>query len=49
LNEDKRHAVLTLLEDDEWRTWSDYEIACRCGVGHNLASIIRKSLSPKDK
>ena len=31
-NEDKRRAVLTLLDDEEWHAWSDNEIARRCGV-----------------
>jgi DNA modification methylase len=29
---DKRHAVLTLLADPEWRDWSNYQIARHCGV-----------------
>ena len=35
-NADKRKAVLTLLEDEEWSQWSDREIARRCGVGHEM-------------
>jgi hypothetical protein len=31
-NDDKRRAILTLLNDEEWHTWSDSEIARRCGV-----------------
>lgn len=31
-NDDKRRAVLTLLNDEEWHAWSDREIARRCGV-----------------
>ena len=30
--EDKRHAIMTLLEDDEWSQWSDAEISRRVGV-----------------
>lgn len=30
--EDKRRAVMTLLNDPEWRQWSDREIGRRCGV-----------------
>jgi hypothetical protein len=26
-NQDKRRAVMTLLEDDEWKAWSNHEIA----------------------
>ena len=33
-NEDKQRAVLRLLEDQEWRAWSDREIARRWGVGN---------------
>ena len=44
-NADKRKAVLTLLEDDEWSQWSDREIAKRCGVSGGLASRTRRSLS----
>ncbi|MCK9570452.1 ParB/RepB/Spo0J family partition protein [Candidatus Pacearchaeota archaeon] len=46
-NEDKRRAVMRLLEDAEWGKWSDREIADKCAVGHNLVSTIRRSLSPK--
>jgi hypothetical protein len=39
-NEDKRRAVLTLLNDPEWRQWSDREISRRCGVdGKTVASL----------
>ena len=31
-NEDKRKAVMTLLRDEEWSTWSNAEISRRCGV-----------------
>lgn len=47
-NEDKRNAVLMLLNDPEWARWSDREIARRCGVSHNFATDIRKSLSSDD-
>ena len=47
-NDDKRRAVLTLLNDDEWRAWSDREIARRCGVSDRLVNGIRKELSAKD-
>jgi len=43
-NPDKRKAVLTLLEDEEWSGWSNVEIANRCGVGHTLVNTIRGSL-----
>ncbi len=31
-NADKQKAVMTLLRDDEWSSWSNAEIAKRCGV-----------------
>ena len=43
-NADKRKAVLTLLEDDEWSAWSDREVAKRCGVGNEMVSRTRRSL-----
>ena len=43
-NEDKRKAVMTLLEDDEWRQWSDRKIAEACGVGHPLVATVRAHL-----
>jgi hypothetical protein len=47
-NEDKRNAVLMLLNDPEWARWSDREIARRCGVGADLVGDLRKSLSLND-
>lgn len=41
-NEDKRRAVLTLLEDAEWATWSDRDIAKACGVTHPFVASIRR-------
>lgn len=43
-NEDKRRAVLALLNDDEWRQWSDREISRRCNVHHQMVGILRSSL-----
>ena len=40
-NEDKRRAVLVLLKDEEWCTWSDREIAKRCGVTHPFVAKLR--------
>jgi hypothetical protein len=42
--EDRRRAVLTLLQDLEWNQWSDREIARRCKVHHQLVSRLRSSL-----
>jgi site-specific DNA-methyltransferase (adenine-specific) len=44
-NEDKRRAVLKLLNDTEWRQWSDREIARRCVVTANFVGDVRRSLS----
>jgi hypothetical protein len=43
-NEDKRRAVLTLLNDEEWRGWSDNRIAQLCGVSQPFVSSMRSSL-----
>lgn len=44
-NEDKRKAVLTLLNDLEWSEWSDHEIARRCHVSNVTVGRIKKSLN----
>lgn len=43
-NEDKRRAVMTLLDDEEWRKWSDNKIASQCGVSHPFVGSLRSSL-----
>lgn len=43
-NDDKRKAVMTLLQDDEWGKWSDREIARRCAVSHSTVILHRRSL-----
>lgn len=40
-NEDKRRAVQTLLNDPEWATWTDREVAKACGVSHTFVATIR--------
>jgi hypothetical protein len=40
-NDDKRKAVTTLLQDDEWRTWTDREIASVCSVAHSFVAKVR--------
>ena len=45
--EDKRRAVMTLLNDPEWSAWSDREIARLCKVHHSTVSTIRQ-LSTSD-
>jgi hypothetical protein len=44
-NDDKRIAVLRLLDDPEWSQWSDREIARRCGVSNRFVSDVRGELS----
>jgi len=44
-NEDKRRAVLRLLEDPEWGKWSDREIARKCNVGHPLVASLRPDVT----
>jgi hypothetical protein len=43
-NADKRLAVEALLRDEEWRKWSDSEIARRCGVSHPFVGNVRETL-----
>lgn len=44
-NEDKRRAVIMLLTDDEWRQWSDHEIARRTLTSQPFVSKLRRELS----
>ena len=43
--EDKRKAVMTLLDDLEWSEWSDREIARKCNISAMTVGRIRKSLN----
>jgi hypothetical protein len=43
-NDDKRKAVMTLLDDMEWCEWADREIARVCGVSGMTVGRIKKSL-----
>lgn len=43
-NEDKRKAILTLLNDIEWSEWSDAEIGRQCCVSHVTVGRVRKSV-----
>jgi len=43
--EDKRRAVMTLLQDPEWGEWSNREIARRCAVSLDLVNRSRNSLN----
>ena len=40
-NDDKRKAVLVMLADAEWKTWSDRNIAKQCSVSVTLVSTVR--------
>lgn len=44
-NGDKRKAVLVLLNDDMWSTWSNVEIARHCAVDEKTVRIHRKELT----
>lgn len=44
-NEDKRRAVLRLLNDPEWSQWSNREIARRCKVSEGTVRKYREELS----
>jgi len=44
-NADKRKAVLTLLNDEEWSQWSDREIARKCEVSPKTVSKYRDDVS----
>jgi len=48
-NEDKRRAVLILLNDPEWSEWSDMEIARQAGVSNATVHRVRKSLQLEAK
>ncbi|MBB4857173.1 hypothetical protein HNO88_000480 [Novosphingobium chloroacetimidivorans] len=37
-DDDKRRAIVTLLNDPEWREWSDRQIARQCRVSHTFVA-----------
>jgi hypothetical protein len=43
-NADKRNAVLTLINDEEWQNFSSRKIATLAGVGNNMVSNIKREL-----
>lgn len=47
-NDDKRRAVLTLLNDPEWSAWSNREIARACGVSEYLVRDARGPICDKN-
>jgi hypothetical protein len=42
-NDDKRRAVAMLMDDPEWREWSDRAIAEHCHVSRELVAAVRAS------
>lgn len=44
-NADKRKAALMLLQDEEWRQWSDRQIARHCAVSDRFVNTLRHELS----
>jgi hypothetical protein len=42
--DDKRRAVLAMLQDPEWSNWSDREIGKRCAVDHKTVAKVRRDL-----
>lgn len=47
--EDRRKAVMTMLEDFEWSEWSDREIARQCHVSHPFVAKLRAAMKPAEK
>jgi hypothetical protein len=47
--EDKKRAVLTLVNDKEWGLWSDREIARRCNVSHTFVAKYKHEGSSLDE
>lgn len=45
---DKRKAVLTLLNDPEWKQWSDRQIARQCKVSDRTVNRLRHSICDND-
>jgi hypothetical protein len=45
-NEDKRRAVMTLLNDPEWGAWTQARIAETCGVSREFVSRVSTAQSP---
>lgn len=39
-NEDKRHVVMEMLNDFEWKSWGERAIANHCGVSHVFVSAL---------
>ncbi len=46
--EDKRQAIAALLNDPEWRQWSDREIARRTATDHKTVGKLRRAIAGGD-
>ncbi|MCC7275806.1 MAG: hypothetical protein IT561_24260 [Alphaproteobacteria bacterium] len=44
-NQDKRRAVMALLDDPEWAAWSDGEISRRCAVSQPFVGKLRPAIT----
>jgi hypothetical protein len=44
-DDDKRRAVMTMLNDIEWQQWSNREIAQKCNVSHPFVGEMRKEIN----
>jgi uncharacterized ParB-like nuclease family protein len=44
-NEDKRRAIMAMLQDPEWAIWSDRAIAKACAVDHKSVAKVRRELT----
>lgn len=44
-NQDKRHFVSVMVNDDEWKQWSNNQIAKLCGVSHTFVDKLRPQVA----
>lgn len=47
-NADKRKSVMVMLNDEQWRKWSNSEIARQCDVSVSLVASLRAGDSPSE-
>jgi hypothetical protein len=43
-NQTKRNAVMTMLQDEEWRIWTNVQIAKQCKVSESFIRTIKKEI-----
>jgi hypothetical protein len=48
-NDDKRRAVITMLQDEEWKAWSDREISRQCNVSNVFVGKVREDMANGDE